>query len=69
MMPTSRDGSIGDSRPFDVKFCLIAILFLVFDVELLFLYPGRSWPTAPTRCFPSNCVISSSSRFSFFLPR
>ena len=24
---------------FDVKFYLIAILFLVFDVELLFLYP------------------------------
>jgi NADH-quinone oxidoreductase subunit A len=31
---------IGDSRQrFDVKFYLIAILFLVFDVELLFLYP------------------------------
>ena len=31
---------IGDARqPFDVKFYLMAILFLVFDVELLFLYP------------------------------
>jgi NADH-quinone oxidoreductase subunit A len=31
---------IGDARRhFDVKFYLIAILFLVFDVELLFLYP------------------------------
>jgi NADH-quinone oxidoreductase subunit A len=31
---------IGDARHrFDVKFYLIAILFLVFDVELLFLYP------------------------------
>jgi NADH-quinone oxidoreductase subunit A len=31
---------IGDARqPFDVKFYLIAISFLVFDVELLFLYP------------------------------
>lgn len=31
---------IGDThRHFDVKFYLIAILFLVFDVELLFLYP------------------------------
>ena len=27
------------SKRFDVKFYLIAILFLVFDVELLFLYP------------------------------
>ena len=31
---------IGDARqPFDVRFYLMAILFLVFDVELLFLYP------------------------------
>jgi NADH-quinone oxidoreductase subunit A len=31
---------IGDARQrFDVKFYLIAILFLVFDVEVLFLYP------------------------------
>jgi NADH-quinone oxidoreductase subunit A len=31
---------IGDARHrFDVRFYLIAILFLVFDVELLFLYP------------------------------
>jgi NADH:ubiquinone oxidoreductase subunit 3 (subunit A) len=31
---------VGDARHrFDVKFYLIAILFLVFDVELLFLYP------------------------------
>ncbi|MBX3442437.1 MAG: NADH-quinone oxidoreductase subunit A [Planctomyces sp.] len=35
---------VGDARqPFDVKFYLVAILFLVFDVELLFLYP---WATA-----------------------
>jgi NADH-quinone oxidoreductase subunit A len=34
----------GDARRhFDVKFYLVAILFLVFDVELLFLYP---WATA-----------------------
>ena len=31
---------IGDThRKFDVRFNLIAIAFLVFDVELLFLYP------------------------------
>jgi NADH-quinone oxidoreductase subunit A len=31
---------VGDARqPFDVKFYLVAILFLVFDVELLLLYP------------------------------
>jgi len=34
---------IGDARQrFDVRFYLVAILFLVFDVELLFLYP---WAT------------------------
>jgi NADH-quinone oxidoreductase subunit A len=31
---------VGDARrPLGIKFYLIAILFLVFDVELLFLYP------------------------------
>jgi NADH-quinone oxidoreductase subunit A len=31
---------VGDVRaPLEVKFYLIAILFLVFDVELVFLYP------------------------------
>jgi NADH-quinone oxidoreductase subunit A len=35
---------VGDARqPFAVKFYLVAILFLVFDVELLFLYP---WATS-----------------------
>jgi NADH-quinone oxidoreductase subunit A len=40
---------VGDARqPFDVKFYLVAILFLVFDVELLFLYPWAvSAYTAP----------------------
>ena len=31
---------IGDARQrFDVKFYLIAIMFIIFDVELLFLFP------------------------------
>jgi NADH:ubiquinone oxidoreductase subunit 3 (subunit A) len=47
---------IGDARQrFDVKFYLVAILFLVFDVELLFLYPwavaayGPDEPLLPAR--------------------
>jgi NADH-quinone oxidoreductase subunit A len=48
---------IGDARQrFDVKFYLVAILFLVFDVELLFLYPwavaaygGGDDPLLPAR--------------------
>lgn len=41
MMPyESGMDPVGDARQrFDVKFYMIAILFLVFDVELLFLYP------------------------------
>ena len=40
---------IGDVRkPFDVKFYLIAILFLVFDIELLLLYPWAVALLAPT---------------------
>ncbi|HWG42060.1 MAG TPA: NADH-quinone oxidoreductase subunit A [Gemmataceae bacterium] len=42
---------IGDARQrFDVKFYLIAILFLVFDIELLFLYPWAAmypWASQP----------------------
>ena len=39
---------VGDARkPYDVKFYLIAILFLVFDVELLFVYPWAVSLLAP----------------------
>jgi len=39
---------IGDARQrFDVKFYLVAIMFLVFDVELLFLYPWATVAYAP----------------------
>lgn len=40
---------VGDARqPFDVKFYVVAILFLVFDVELLFLYPWAVSAYTPT---------------------
>lgn len=43
---------VGDARQhFDVKFYLMAILFLVFDVELLFLYP---WAVVAYREGPSG---------------
>jgi NADH-quinone oxidoreductase subunit A len=45
---------IGDARQhFDVKFYLIAILFLVFDVELLFLYPWAVVAYRPPREQPA----------------
>ena len=40
---------IGSARQrFDVKYYLIAIMFLVFDVELLFLYPWAVISYGPT---------------------
>jgi NADH-quinone oxidoreductase subunit A len=47
---------IGDARQrFDVKFYLIAILFLVFDVELLFLYPWAAlYPWSSTSDGPAS---------------
>ena len=48
---------IGDARQrFDVKFYLIAILFLVFDVELLFLYPWAA-------LYPWSSTPASQARF------
>lgn len=41
---------IGDARQrFDVRFYLVAIVFLLFDVELLFLYPWAvgQWSVKP----------------------
>jgi NADH-quinone oxidoreductase subunit A len=43
---------IGDARQrFDVRFYLVAIVFLIFDVELLFLYP---WAVAQWSVDASN---------------
>ena len=47
---------VGDARqPFDVKFYLVAILFLVFDVELLFLYP---WAVSAYLDDPSHASLT-----------
>ncbi len=54
---------IGDARQrFDVRFYLVAIVFLLFDVELLFLYPwaaaqwsqGSTIPTAAPARVPAE---------------
>ncbi len=55
---------IGDARQqFDVKFYLIAILFLVFDVELLFLYP---WAVAAYREYGGEPLIPLALRSAVF---
>jgi NADH:ubiquinone oxidoreductase subunit 3 (subunit A) len=46
---------IEDARQhFDVKFYLVAILFLIFDVELLFLFPWAVSMYAPTGGVPAD---------------
>ena len=52
-------------RRFDVRFHLLAIAFLVFDVELLFLYPWavaarvRTEGTAATGCQPVATAVQA----------
>jgi NADH-quinone oxidoreductase subunit A len=47
---------IGDARQrFDVRFYLVAIVFLLFDVELLFLYP---WAVAQWSAAVSDGTIA-----------
>jgi NADH-quinone oxidoreductase subunit A len=49
---------IGDARQkFDVRFYLIAILFLIFDVELLFLYP---WAVSAYRSYEDGTLLIPS---------
>src|SRR5271163_2699191 len=48
---------IGDARQrFDVRFYLVAIVFLLFDVELLFLYPWAvaQWSAGATAATPDG---------------
>jgi len=46
-------------RRFDVRFHLIAIAFLVFDVEVLFLYP---WAVASKRPKPPDVGVTAGNR-------
>src|SRR5215470_4941080 len=56
---------IGDARQrFDVRFYLVAIVFLLFDVELLFLYP---WAVAQWSADP-NIVTPATGRVSAGIP-
>jgi NADH-quinone oxidoreductase subunit A len=51
---------VGDARqPFDVKFYVVAILFLVFDVELLFLYPWAVAAYAPPEVVEGAAAASA----------
>jgi NADH-quinone oxidoreductase subunit A len=46
---------VGDARePFNVRFYMVAILFLMFDVELLFLLPWAVSAYPKGRVFPAE---------------
>jgi NADH-quinone oxidoreductase subunit A len=56
---------VGDARQrFDVRFYLVAILFLVFDVELLFLYP---WAVAAYQRYEEPLVPAALASPVFWL--
>lgn len=46
-------------RRFDVRFYLVAIAFLIFDVELLFLYP---WAVASNNPAGIDAVVREAAR-------
>ncbi len=61
---------IGDARQrFDVRYHLVAIVFLLFDVELLFLYPFAvaQWslgsPTASGTSVPERIMVGIPPEF------
>lgn len=53
MVPT------GDARrPFNVRFYIVAMIFLVFDVEIVFFYPWATlFPSAVAQQLPSATVL------------
>src|SRR5262245_56499114 len=58
---------IGDvHRKFDVRFNLVAIAFLIFDVELLFLYP---WAVASRDPVGIDAAVAAANSAGFGLTR
>lgn len=53
----------GARRRFDVRFHLVAVVFLIFDVELLFLYP---WAVANKNPEGLSIVLDDAGRWLVF---
>lgn len=62
---------IGDARQrFDVRYYLVAILFLLFDVELLFLYPWAvaQWSADDVAAAPLEPIAMAAASTSVPVP-
>ena len=56
---------IGDARRrFNVKFYIVAMVFLLFDVEIVFLWPGRHYSTKPLPIRTTLPLLQWSNRAS-----
>ena len=53
-------------RRFDVRFYLVAVMFLLFDVELLFLYP---WAVASRNPAGIDAAVASAAESGISLSR
>ena len=52
----------GGQPRFSVKFYLVAMLFILFDLEIVFMYP---WAVVYRECLASNGAMVFWSMFSF----
>jgi NADH-quinone oxidoreductase subunit A len=53
---------VSPRQRFSVKFYMVAMLFILFDVEAVFLYPWRRSSSTPGARSSSSWVGSASSR-------
>lgn len=55
---------VGDARQrFNVRFYMVAMLFLLFDVELIFMYP---WARVFTQSANAGAAAAADTTFLFF---
>jgi NADH-quinone oxidoreductase subunit A len=65
--------TIGSSYiQFDLRFYVVALLFIIFDVEVAFFFRGRQFTAGPPNClipgFPNRPACSSAKNCSAIRP-